>query len=339
MTTGIEKSAILLMMLGEKEAATVLKYLEPKEVQKISTAMVNLKNLGREQISAVFEDFIAASSDKTTVGLDSNEYIRSMLTQALGDDKAAGLLDRIMSNSDTSGIESLKWMDPGAVAEMIGNEHPQIIATILVHLDPDQSAEILKMLTERLRNDVLLRISTLDSVQPVALRELNDVLGKLMSGGGTGKKNLKGGVAAAAEILNYMGNALEAEMMENVRGFDPDLAQKIEDKMFIFENILDIDDRGIQLILREVQSESLIVSLKGASEELREKIFKNMSQRAAEMMREDLESKGPVKLSEVESNQKEILKVVRRLSDEGQISLGGKERGSLCLTRSFQKSG
>ncbi len=221
MTTGIEKSAILLMMLGEKEAATVLKFLEPKEVQKISTAMVNLKNLGREQISAVFEDFIAASSDKTTVGLDSNEYIRSMLTQALGDDKAAGLLDRIMSNSDTSGIESLKWMDPGAVAEMIGNEHPQIIATILVHLDPDQSAEILKMLTERMRNDVLLRISTLDSVQPVALRELNDVLGKLMSGGGSGKKNLKGGVAAAAEILNYMGNALETEMMENVRGFDP----------------------------------------------------------------------------------------------------------------------
>ena len=324
MTTGIEKSAILLMMLGEKEAATVLKYLEPKEVQKISTAMVNLKDLGREQITEVFQDFIAVSSDKTAIGMDSKEYIRGMLTQALGDDKAAGLLDRIMSNSDTSGIESLKWMDPGAVAEMIGNEHPQIIATILVHLDPDQSAEILKMLTERTRNDVLLRISTLDSVQPVALRELNDVLGKLMSGGGTGKKNLKGGVGAAAEILNYMGNALETEMMENVRSFDPDLAQKIEDKMFIFENILEIDDRGIQLILREVQSESLIVSLKGASEELREKIFKNMSQRAAEMMREDLESKGPVKLSEVESNQKEILKIVRRLSDEGQISLGGK---------------
>ena len=324
MTTGIEKSAILLMMLGESEAAAVLKYLEPKEVQKISTAMVNLKNLGREEIAGVFQNFIAAASDKTTIGMDSNEYIRGMLTQALGDDKAAGLLDRIMSNSDTSGIESLKWMDPGAVAEMISNEHPQIIATILVHLDPDQSAGILKMLTERTRNDVLLRISTLDSVQPVALRELNDVLGKLMSGGASGKKNLKGGVGAAAEILNYMGNALETEMMESVRSFDPDLAQKIEDKMFIFENILEIDDRGIQLILREVQSESLIVSLKGASEELREKIFKNMSQRAAEMMRDDLESKGPVKLSEVESNQKEILKIVRRLSDEGQISLGGK---------------
>ena len=324
MTTGIEKSAILLMTLGESEAAAVLKYLEPKEVQKISTAMVNLKNLGREEIALVFQDFIVAASDKTTIGMDSNEYIRGMLTQALGDDKAAGLLDRIMSNSDTSGIESLKWMDPGAVAEMISNEHPQIIATILVHLDPDQSAGILKMLTERTRNDVLLRISTLDSVQPVALRELNDVLGKLMSGGASGKKNLKGGVGAAAEILNYMGNVLEAEMMESVRSFDPDLAQRIEDKMFIFENILEIDDRGIQLILREVQSESLIVSLKGASEELREKIFTNMSQRAAEMMRDDLESKGPVKLSEVESNQKEILKIVRRLSDEGQISLGGK---------------
>jgi flagellar motor switch protein FliG len=215
-------------------------------------------------------------------------------------------------------------MDPGSVAEMISNEHPQIIATILVHLDPDQSAAILKMLNERTRNDVLLRISTLDSVQPVALRELNDVLGKLMSGGGTGKKNLQGGVATAAEILNFMGSALETEMMENVRSFDPELAQKIEDKMFVFENIMEIDDRGIQLILREIQSESLIIALKGANEELREKVFKNMSQRAAEMMREDLESKGPVRVSDVEANQKEILKIVRRLSDEGQINLGGK---------------
>ncbi len=324
MGDGVEKSAIFLMTLGESEAASVLKYLEPKEVQKISSAMMTLKNPGREQIAQVFNDFLVSAAGKTTIGMDSNAYIRNMLTKALGDDKAAGLLDRIMSNSDTNGIESLKWMDPGAVAEMISNEHPQIIATILVHLEPDQAAEILKMLSDRTRNDALLRISTLDSVQPVALRELNDVLEKLMSGGGMGKKSLQGGVATAAEILNFMGGTLEAEMMENIRGYDPELAQKIEDKMFVFDNILEIDDRGIQLILREVQSESLIVALKGASEELREKIFKNMSQRAAEMMREDLESKGPVKLSEVESNQKEILKIVRRLSDEGQISLGGK---------------
>lgn len=324
MSAGIEKSAIFLMTLGENEAASVLKYLEPREVQKISSAMVKIKNLGREQIAQVFNEFLVSATDKTAIGMDSSEYIRNMLTQALGDDKAAGLLDRIMNNSDTSGIESLKWMDPGAVAEMICNEHPQIIATILVHLEPDQSASILKMLTERTRNDALLRITTLDSVQPVALRELNDVLGKLLSGGATGKKSLKGGVGAAAEILNYMGSTLETEMMESVRSFDPELAQKIEDKMFVFENILEIDDRGIQLILREVQSESLIIALKGSNEELREKIFKNMSQRAAEMMREDLESKGPVRLSEVEVNQKEILKIVRRLSDEGQIALGGK---------------
>jgi flagellar motor switch protein FliG len=324
MSTGIEKSAIFLMTLGESEAASVLKYLEPKEVQKISSAMMKLKNLGREEITQVMQDFFVVAGDKTTIGMDSSEYIRGMLTQALGDDKAKGLLDRIMTNSDTSGIESLKWMDPGAVAEMICNEHPQIIATILVHLDADQSADVLKLLTERTRNDVLLRISTLDSVQPVALHELNDVLGKLMSGGANLKKNLKGGVAAAAEILNFMGGALESAMMDNVRSFDPELAQKIEDKMFVFENILEIDDRGIQLILREVQSESLIIALKGANEELREKIFKNMSTRAAEMMREDLESKGPVRVSDVEANQKEILKIVRRLSDEGQIALGGK---------------
>ena len=324
MADGVEKSAIFLMTLGESEAAEVLKYLEPKEVQKISSAMMTLKNLNREQIAQVFHDFIVSASSKTTIGMDSNDYIRGMLTKALGNDKAAGLLDRIMHNSDTSGIESLKWMDPGAVAEMIGNEHPQIIATILVHLEPDQAAEIMKMFTDRTRNDVLLRISTLDGVQPVALRELNDVLGKLMTGGGSGKKTLQGGVATAAEILNFMGGTLEAEMMEYVRNYDPELAQKIEDKMFVFEDIMEIDDRGIQLILREIQSESLIVALKGTNEELRDKIFKNMSQRAAEMMREDLESKGPVKLSEVESNQKEILKIVRRLADEGQISLGGK---------------
>jgi flagellar motor switch protein FliG len=285
---------------------------------------MKLKNLGREQVTQVMHDFFVVASDKTTIGMDASDYIRAMLTKALGDDKAAGVLDRIMTNSDTSGIEGLKWMDPGSVAEMISNEHPQIIATILVHLDPEQSSAVLKMLTERTRNDVLLRISTLDSVQPVALHELNDVLGKLMAGGGVGKKNLQGGVGAAAEILNFMGTTLEAEMMENVRSFDPELAQKIEDKMFVFDNLMDIDDRGIQLMLREVQSESLIIALKGANEELREKIFKNMSTRAAEMMREDLESKGPVRLSDVESNQKEILKIVRRLADEGQIALGGK---------------
>ncbi len=323
MSDGVNKSAILLMTLGADEAAEVMKYLEPKEVQKISTAMVALKNLTRDDIAVVFEEFHALAAEKTTIGMDSGDYIRNMLNKALGDDKAAGLLDRILHNSDTSGIESLKWMDPASVADLVTNEHPQIIATIMVHLEPDQASGVLTKLPERTRNDVLLRIATLDSVQPTALHELNDVLTKLLSGNAVGKKSIRGGVKTAAEILNYLGSTQEA-VLESVRTHDAELAQKIMDEMFVFEDILEVDDRGIQLVLREVQSESLIVALKGASEELREKVFKNMSQRAAEMLREDLESKGPVKLSEVESEQKEILKVVRRLSDEGQIVLGGK---------------
>lgn len=320
---GINKSAILLLTLGADEAAEVMKFLEPKEVQKISTAMVGLKNLTREEIAAVFEEFHQIAAGKTTFGMDSDEYIREMLRKALGDDKAAGLIDRILHNSDTSGIESLKWMDPASIAELVSNEHPQIIATIMVHLEPDQAASVLSLLAERTRNDVMLRIATLDSVQPVALHELNDVLTKLLSGNAVTKKSIKGGVRTAAEILNFIGGTQEA-VLDSVRGHDADLAQKIMDEMFVFEDLMDIEDRGIQLILREVQSESLIVALKGASEELRDKILKNMSQRAAEMLREDLESKGPVKLSEVEAEQKEILKIVRRLSDEGQVSIGGK---------------
>lgn len=320
---GVLKSAILLMSIGEEEAAEVLKYLGPKEVQKIGMAMAGLDNISREQIQLSLREFRTEAEERTTLGMGSDNYIRTILTKALGD-KATNLIDRILQGGDTSGIESLKWMDSASVAEMIKNEHPQIIATILVHLDYDQSSEILQMFTERLRNDVMLRIATLDGVQPHALRELNDVLTKLLSGSDTIKKSKVGGVKAAAEILNFMGGTLETSIMGNIKEFDEELAQKIQDEMFVFEDIGKIDDRGIQLLLREIQSESLIVALKGATPELREKIFKNMSQRAAEMLRDDLEAKGPVRLSEVEGEQKEILKIVRRLADEGQIVLGGK---------------
>jgi flagellar motor switch protein FliG len=320
---GVTKSAILLITLGEVEAASILKFLEPKEVQKISTAMVALRNLTREQIAEVFEEFHDNAAEKTTIGMDSDSYIRNMLTSALGTNKASGLLDRILHNNDTTGIESLKWMEPAAVVDLVQGEHPQIIATILVHLDPDQASSVLNLLSERLRNDVMLRIATLDGVQPIALHELNDVFTNMLSGTAT-KKFTRGGVKTAAEILNFVGTANEAVVIENFRSVDPELAQKIQDQMFVFENLLDIDDRAIQTILREIQSESLIVALKGASEEIRTKIFKNMSQRASEMLKEDLEAKGPVKLSEVESEQKEILKVARRLADEGQIELGAK---------------
>lgn len=320
---GIDKSAILLLTLGEDEAAEVLRSLSPKEVQKIGHAMAALKAVPRERVEEVIEEFIAHSYKGAPVSVDE-AAIKAMLTKALGDDKAAGLIARILQGGDTAGIESLKWMDAPTAADLIKNEHPQIIATILVHLEFDQAGEILKHFSERLRNDVLLRIATLDGVQPTALRELNEALTRLMAGASANvKKAAMGGIRHAAEILNYVGQAAETGIMDNVREYDPDLAQKILDEMFVFENLLDVDDRGIQLLLREVQSDSLIVALKGSSPELREKVFKNMSQRAAEMLREDLESKGPVRLSEVEAEQKEILKVARRLAEEGQIQLGG----------------
>ena len=317
-------SAILLMSLGEEEAAQVFKYLAPKEVQKIGQAMSKLKGITRERIDQVLGTFHTVAESETSIGMDSDAYIRTVLTRALGDDKAAYLLDRILQNGDSSGIESLRWMAPQNVAELIKGEHPQIIASILVHLERDQASAILNQFTPQVRHDVVLRIATLDGIQPNALRELNDVLGKLLSGTDTMKKSALGGVRTAAEILNFLGTTQETAVIEAVREFDADLAQKILDEMFVFENLLDVDDRGIQALLREVQSESLIVALKGANQELRDKIFKNMSQRAAEMLRDDLEAKGPVRVSEVEAEQKEILKIVRRMAEEGQIVLGGK---------------
>ncbi|KAF0814444.1 Flagellar motor switch protein FliG [Andreprevotia sp. IGB-42] len=320
---GVRKAAILLMTLGEDAAVEVFKYLGPKEVQKLGFEMASMNNVKREEVDSVLGDFLSSTQNRANLGA-ADEYIRSVLTKALGTDKAANLLDRILQGNDNNGIESLKWMDSAAVAELIKNEHPQIIATILVHLEPDQSSEIMAQFVERLRNDVVLRIATLEGVQPAALKELNDVLTQLLSGSDRVKKSAMGGVQMAADILNFMGGVVEASAIANVREYDPELAQKIQDKMFTFDNVLDIDDRGIQLLLREIQSDSLVVALKGTSQALRDKIFKNMSQRAAEMLRDDLEAKGPVKLSEVESEQKEILKIVRRLADEGQIVLGGK---------------
>jgi flagellar motor switch protein FliG len=321
---GLARSAVLLMAMGEDHAAEVLKFLGPREVQKLGQAMAGLKNVSRDQIEKALEDFRSEAGERTTIGVGSDEYVRSVLTKALGNDKAGAIIDRILQGGDTSGIEGLKWMDSPSVAELIKNEHPQIIATILVHLDRDQAAEILSCFPERLRNDAVLRIATLDGIQPSALRDLNDVLTKLLSGSNNIKKSAMGGVRAAAEILNYLGGSIEGSVVEAVRQHDSDLAQKILDQMFVFENLLDLDDKGIQLLLREVQSESLIVALKGANEQLREKVFKNMSQRAGEMLKEDLEAKGPVRVSEVEAQQKEILKIVRRLADEGQLMLGGK---------------
>ena len=271
---GIFKGAVLMLALGEEEAAEVMKYLGPREVQKLGAAMSTMKAVGSEQLEKVLDAFRAETEQNTSFGLDSDEYIRTVLTKALGEDKASSLLNRILGTRDASGIESLKWMDSQSVADLVRNEHPQIIATILVHLERYHACEVLTFFSERLRNDVVLRIATLDGIQPAALRELNEVLTKLLTGNEGLKKKPIGGVRAAAEILNFLSGEMETSVMDNLKNYDNDMAQRIMDEMFVFENIIDIDDRGIQALLREVQSESLIIALKGSSQELREKVFK-----------------------------------------------------------------
>ena len=324
---GLMDAAILLMSLGEDSASEVFKHLSPKEVQRLGETMATVKTTRNDKVGEVLEKFRAETADSSTLVGDTDAYIRNVLTRALGEDKAGLLIDRILQGGDVSGIESLKWMDAQSVAELIRNEHPQIIASILVHLERDQASAILMQFADRLRNDVMLRISTLDGIQPNALRELNDVLTRVLAGGEKLKRKKLGGTKAAAEIMNFFGGSNETAVLDAIREHDADLAQRIADQMFTFEDLARLDDRAIQLTLREVQNESLIIALKGADAELRERIFRNMSQRAAETMREDLESKGPVRLSEVEAEQKEILKTVRRLADEGQIALnaGGED--------------
>ena len=325
---GLEDSAILLMSLGEEHAAEVFKHLSPKEVQRLGETIAKTKSVPKVRFDAVAERFHAASSDQSMLVVDTDEYVKAVLRKALGDDKANMLIDRILQGSDVSGIESLKWMDAVSIAELLRNEHPQIVAAILVHLEFDQVADILKLFPERPRNEVMIRIATLDGIQPAALKDLNEVLSRVLAGGDRARKSTMGGPKTAAEIINMMGSSVETSVLDYIREADHDLAQGIMDNMFTFDDLMKIDDRGLQALLKEVQGESLIIALKGASTELRDKMFRNMSSRAAETLREDLESRGPVRLSEVESEQKEMLKIVRRLTEEGQIVLasGGDEQ-------------
>jgi len=317
----IEDAAILLMSLGEEEAAAVFKHLAPKEVQKLGETIARMKSITRERMDGVLDRFGTIAQSQHVLVQDTDEYVKAVLRKALGEDKANLLIDRILQGSDVTGIESLKWMDASSVAELLRNEHPQIVAAILVHLDFDQSSSVLKSFTERQRNEVLIRIATLDGIQPSALKDLNEVMSKVLAGGEKLKKASLGGVKTAAEIINLMGSSVETSALDYIREADNELAQKIMDNMFTFDDLNKLDDKGFQSLLKEVQSESLVIALKGATPELREKVFRNMSTRAAETLREDLDSRGPVRVSEVESEQKEMLKIVRRLVDEGQIVL------------------
>jgi flagellar motor switch protein FliG len=325
-SSGAERAAILLMALGEQAAAEVLKHMGPKEVQKVGTAMAALSNVSKEQVNGVISSFTEAVDSHTSLGVGSDEYVRKVLVQALGQEKAGNIIDRILLGGSSKGLESLKWMDPRAVAELVRLEHPQIVAIVLSYLEADQASAVLTNLPDRMQSDVLLRIATLDGIQPTALQELNEIMEKQFSGAGAGnvKSSSVGGVKAAANIMNMLDTSQEKGIMEKVKESDSTLAQKIEDLMFVFEDLAEIDDRGVQGLLREVTSESLILALKGSNAAMKEKVFKNMSKRAAEMLRDDLEARGPVRLTDVEKAQKEILSVARRMADAGELSLGGK---------------
>ena len=318
-----EDAAILLMSIGEEEAGEVFKHLTPKEVQKLGETIARMGPVAGDRVGNVLARFSQQAVDQNMLVPDNDEYVRAVLRRALGDDKANLLIDRILRSGDTAGIESLKWMDAGSVAELLRNEHPQIVAAILVHLDVDQASQVLKAFTERHRNEVLVRIATLDGIQPSALKDLNEVMSKVLAGGGKVRKATLGGAKPAAEIINLLGSAIETSALDFIRESDNELAQQIQDNMFTFDDLDKLDDKGVQALLKEVQSESLVIALKGATPQMREKVFKNMSSRAAETLREDLDSRGPVKVSEVEAEQKEMLKIVRRLADEGQLQLGG----------------
>ncbi|WP_293642610.1 flagellar motor switch protein FliG [Polaromonas sp.] len=323
MEAGTRKSAILLMSLGEEGAGSVLRYLPHSIVQEMGEAMATLTQVRRDEVGVVMEEFRLETEQYSALHLDSRTYLRSVLNKAMGDERAADLLENILeSNNSASGIERLNQLEATEVVEIIRDEHPQIIATLLVHMDRTKAAEVLEKLPERVRHDAVLRVATFGGVQPAALKELTDVLNEMLSGEGT-KRSRLGGVRVAAEIVNMMSSTQEESVIKHVREHDEALAQKMIDEMFLFENLLGLEDRSIQLVLKEVESESLIVALKGAPQELRDKFLKNMSQRAAETLREDIEMRGPVRVSQVEAEQKSILVIVRRLADAGEILLAG----------------
>lgn len=319
----VEQAAILLMSMGEQDAAEILKHMGPKEVQRLGTAMSQLANIEQSTVEVVIGSFLDEVGTLTGLGMGADSYIRNMLVTALGEDKAHGLIDRILLGGNTTGLDTLKWMEARSVADIIRNEHPQIQAIVIAYLDSDQSAEIMQYFAEKVRLDIMMRVASLDTVQPGALQELNDILEKQFAGNAASQTKAMGGYKVAAEIMNNLDSSIEADLMESIKEMDEDLGTQIQDLMFVFDNLKEVDDRGIQALLREVSSEILIIALKGADESLQEKIFKNMSKRAAELLRDDLEAKGPVKVSEVEGAQKEILTIARRMADAGEIMLGG----------------
>lgn len=320
---GIERASLLLFALGQKRAAEVLKFLEPREVEILGTNMMSLKDISPDMVEGVLNEFVATVKKQTALGVDSEEYIRSVLTNALGPEKAEVIIDRILIGGRSKGINQLKWMDTRSIADLVRAEHPQIVANILSLLEGQRAADVIMSLPEEVRPNLLMRIASLEGVPLAALRELDEIMEEQLAGNENIKSSFVGGINVAANILNHMDSPVSTQLLEEISSNSSELAQKIQDKMFIFEDLANLDDRGMQTLLREVATDRLLLALRGVSEALKNKIFNNMSRRSADMLRDDLEAAPPAKLSEVELAQKEILTIVRTLADTGAIVFGG----------------
>ncbi len=318
---GTDRAAVLMLTLGEDAAAEIMRYLGPREVQKLGLGMTQVGNISREEVDEVLDEFIQTAAEQTSLGIGSTDFIRSTLVKALGEEKAGSIIDRIVMGGSTRGLDQLKWLDPRTIAEMIRLEHPQIISIVLSYLEPDQAGQVLAEMPERIRHDIVMRVATLEGIQPRALQELDEIMEKQFSGQQRLKSSTIGGLQSAASILNNMDTKNENAIIESVKELDEELAERIQELMFVFEDLKQMDDRSMQQLLRELDTNSLTMALKGSSEELQAKFMNNLSRRAGEMLQEDLEAMGPARLSDVEAAQKEILSTAKRLADEGTINL------------------
>ena len=321
--TRAQRAALFLMALGENQAAEILKHMEPKEVEALGTTMRGLGTITQTQIGLVLDEFLKSVGNQSSLSLGTDDYLKSILQKALGKERSQTIMSRISIGTSSKGLDMLKWMDAKTIAEIIRNEHPQIISIVLVYLENQQASEILSLLPEEIRPDVVQRIATMDGINPTALNELDAIMEQRFSGSTSAPKvsNI-GGIRSAAELVNGLKGELSTEVLEKISEADVDLGAQIQEQMFVFENLLELDDRGMQTLLREISSDDLVIALKGASHEMQDKVFNNMSSRAAEMMRDDLETRGPVRLKEVEEAQKRVLVVARTLADDGKIMLG-----------------
>jgi len=323
--TGTQRAAVLMLLLGEQQAAEIIRYLNPKEVQSLGAAMVSVADLSQEAVNAVLDEFVATLKKQTNLGLGTSDYVEKVLKRALGEDKAASVINRIMPGQGSKGLDILEWMDARSIADMIRGEHPQVTAIILSLLENQVAADVLNYLPSESRSEIMQRVASLDTVQPSAMEELEAIMKKQFSNNSSTKSSSFGGVKAAARIMNMTKTELEASVMLGLNALDPDLTQRIQDNMFTFDNLTGVDNKGIQVLMRNVEPDQLMIALKGANDGVKDKFFSNMSERARSMFKDDMDAKGPTRIADVEEAQKKIMRIARKLSDAGDLVLGGGE--------------